>query len=87
MNSQTLPATSAASEVGPAAPWACASVGKFSSRQYNGPEGSSFTFFLKHRLDGELVSAGSEAAVISPKAQSENTVAPNSFCAQRFDRL
>ena len=32
VNSQTLPATSAASEVGPAAPWACASVGRFSSR-------------------------------------------------------
>jgi hypothetical protein len=67
VNSQTLRATYAASEVGPAAPWACASVGKFSSRQYNGPDGSSVTF---------LSTTGStknfEGDVNSPKAHSEN---------------
>src|SRR6202042_3623121 len=45
VNSQTLPAASATSAVGPAAPWACASVGKLSIRQNNGPGGSSWIFF------------------------------------------
>jgi hypothetical protein len=71
VNSQTLPATSAASEVGPAAPWACASVGKFSSRQYNGPDGSSVTFFSTTGSTKNF-----EGYVNSPKAHSENTNAP-----------
>src|SRR4029077_17410840 len=45
VKSQTLPATSAASPVGPAAACACASVGKLSMRQNNGPGGNCWTFF------------------------------------------
>ena len=45
VNSQTLPETSAANEVGPPAACACASVGKFSRRQYNDPAGSCSIFF------------------------------------------
>src|ERR1700719_5149479 len=45
VNSQTLPATSATSAVGPAAAWACASAGKLSIRQNNGPGGSCSIFF------------------------------------------
>jgi Tripartite tricarboxylate transporter family receptor len=45
VNSQILPATSAASDVSPAAASACVSVEKFSSRQYSGPAGSCLSFF------------------------------------------
>src|SRR4029450_298697 len=45
VKSQTLPATSAGSDVGPAAACACASVGKFSICQYSGPAGSWLSFF------------------------------------------
>src|SRR5665811_1241482 len=45
VKSQTLPATSAASPVGPAAACACASVGKLSIRQNNGPGGNCWIFF------------------------------------------
>src|SRR5665213_1186450 len=45
VKSQTLPATSAASPVGPAAACACVSVGKLSIRQNNGPAGNCLIFF------------------------------------------
>ena len=45
VKSQTLPDTSAASPVGPAAACACASVGKLSIRQNKGPGGNCWTFF------------------------------------------
>ena len=44
VNSQTLPATSAASDVGPEAAFAAASVPKFSMRQYSGPDGNCLSF-------------------------------------------
>src|SRR5262249_16818058 len=45
VNSQTLPAASTASDVGPAAACALASAGKFSICQSRGPAGSSLSFF------------------------------------------
>src|SRR5262245_51755801 len=45
VKSQTLPDTSAASDVSPAAACAWASDGKFSTRQNRGPVGSCFSFF------------------------------------------
>src|SRR6185503_10859386 len=45
VKSQTLPETSAASDVSAAAACASASVGKVSTCQYNGPAGSRSSFF------------------------------------------
>jgi hypothetical protein len=47
VKSQTLPDTSVARPVGPASACACASVGKFSSRQNNGPAGNCSIFFSR----------------------------------------
>jgi hypothetical protein len=59
VNSQAWPRDSAASAVGPAAAWAWASVGKVSSRQNSGPEGSRSSFCS---ASGLIVSAGCAAA-------------------------
>jgi hypothetical protein len=64
------------SDVGPAASSACFSVGKVSSRQYNGPDGSSVTFFSTTGLMKNLLSSDNAAEVISPKAGMEITSAP-----------
>src|SRR5262245_59998776 len=76
VNSQTLPATSAASEVGPAASWACANVGKFSRRQYNDPDGNSVTFFATTGSSKNLISSGIEGEVNNPKTHSDDISTP-----------
>jgi hypothetical protein len=73
---QILSATSAASEVKPAASWACFSVGKLSSRQYKGPDGSSVSFFSTTGLMKNLFSSDNVAEAISPKADREIISAP-----------
>src|SRR5262245_40414106 len=75
VNSHTLPATSAASEVGPAAACASASVAKVSSRQYSDPAGSSFSFLSATGLISNLACArDADGHSISPIAPTARTV-------------
>src|SRR5262245_21963736 len=77
VNNQALPAASAASPVGPAAACACASVGKVSMRQNNGPSGSCVILFSTTGLTCNAGSAalepGSSSAVIAITAHTEST--------------
>src|SRR5262249_11429665 len=77
VNNQALPATSAASPVGPAAACASASVGKVSTRQNNDPSGSRVTFFSTTGLTCNAGSAalerGSNSAVIAITTHTGST--------------
>src|SRR5439155_27288009 len=66
VNNQTLPATSAASAVGPAAACACASVGKLSIRQNNGPSGKRVIFFSTTGLTSNVCAVALDGDSNSP---------------------
>jgi hypothetical protein len=66
VNNQIVPATSAASAVGPAAACACASVGKLSIRQNSGPSGKRVIFFSATGLTSSVCVAALEGDSNSP---------------------
>src|SRR5471030_533242 len=66
VKSHTLPATSAASAVGPAAACACASVEQFSMRQNNGPAGNCLIFFSATDLTSNCWADAVEADNTNP---------------------
>src|SRR5882672_10204081 len=66
VNSQTLPAASAASPVGPAAACACASVGKLSIRQNSVPGGNRSIFLSAIDLISKLCAHAADNDIDSP---------------------
>ena len=66
VKSQTLPATSAASPVGPPAACACMSVGMLSIRQNNGPAGNCLIFFSATGLTSNFWADAVEADNSNP---------------------
>jgi hypothetical protein len=71
-----LPATSAANPVGPAAASACASVGKFSIRQNNGPAGRWLIFFSATGLISNFCANAADGDNKSPSTATAQQQSP-----------
>src|SRR5215831_5251290 len=76
VKSQTLPATSAASPVVPAAACASASVEKLSMRQNNAPDGNCGIFFSATDLTSNFGSDASDNESDSAKMAAVHTKSP-----------